>query len=462
MARIAAKVHRLSETFDLNRAGEPTMSRSPAAFLPSPQDAAALRKRSLSPLAHGMEGSKIRAVASEVWALQAQGAEVCNLTIGDFVPAQFPVPKAFMDRMVLEAQAGQTNYTPADGIPELKAAIAAQYARELGIDFGPDSVVVGAGARPLMWATYRAFLTAGDGFAYGVPSWNTNYYDYLFQCRGLVMVGQPEARFLPTAEQVERVLPEARILVLNNPLNPTGTAYQPHELEAVCQALLAENKRRERDGRPPCMMLYDQVYWTLTGAGRQHAHPLGLVPELAPYVVYLDAISKSLAATGLRVGWAVVPPHLATAFKAVIGHMGGFAPRPEQRATAWYLDQPELVAADRAAMNAGVRERLGLLVETIEGFRAEGLPVDLIRPEGGIYLSVRFDLHGRRTAEGEKLENNDDIRRFLLHTAGLAVVPFQAFGLEEDTGWFRISVGAADPAKVVAGLERVRTALKSM
>ena len=438
------------------------MNPSPASFLPSPDRAAALTERSLSPLALGMEDSKIRAVASEVWALQARGAEVCNLTIGDFVPAQFPVPKAFMDRMVLEAQAGQTNYTPSDGLPELKAAIADQYARELGIDFGPESVVVGAGARPLMWATYMAFLRPGDGFAYGVPSWNTNYYDYLFQCRGLVMVGKPEARFLPTVEQVEQVLPEARILVLNSPLNPTGTAYRPDELEPVCWALLAENQRRDRDGRPPCMLMYDQVYWTLTGPGISHAHPLALVPELAPYVIYLDAISKSLAATGLRVGWAVVPPHLQKAFKSVIGHMGGFAPRPEQRAAAWYLAQPELVAADRAVMNAGVRQRLGLLVETIEGMRNEGLPVDLIRPEGGIYLSVRFDLHGRRTADGTALETNDDIRRFLLHTAGLAVVPFQAFGLEGDTGWFRISVGAADPAKVMAGLERVRAALRSM
>ena len=276
------------------------MTQTPATFLPSGERASALTRHSLTPLAQGIEDSKIRAIASEVWALQAQGVEVCNLTIGDFLPAQFPVPSAFMDRMVEEARAGQTNYTPSDGLPELKRAIADQYARELGIDFGPTSVVVGAGARPLMWAAYQAFLQPGDGFAYGVPSWNTQYYDYLFQCRGLVMVGQPESRFLPTVDQVDQVLPHARMLVLNSPLNPTGTAYRPEELEPVCQALLAENQRRERDGRPPCMMLYDQVYWTLTGAGQQHAHPLGLVPQLAPYVIYLDAISKSLAATGLR------------------------------------------------------------------------------------------------------------------------------------------------------------------
>ena len=124
------------------------MSRSPASFLPSPDQAELAAERALTPLANGMEDSQIRAVASEVWAMQAQGAEVCNLTIGDFLPAQFPVPPAFMERLVAEAQAGQTNYTPSDGIPELRQTIADLYQRELGIDFGPGSVVVGAGARP--------------------------------------------------------------------------------------------------------------------------------------------------------------------------------------------------------------------------------------------------------------------------------------------------------------------------
>ena len=283
------------------------MQRSPASFLPT-ADASDAARRACSPLAQGMEDSQIRAVAGEVWAMQAEGAEVCNLTIGDFLPAQFPVPPAFMERLVAEAQAGQTNYTPSDGIPELRQTIADLYQRELGIDFGPGSVVVGAGARPLMFAAYSAFLQPGDGFAYGVPSWNTTYYHYLFQSRGLVIETGPGSRFLPTVEQISRVLPQARMLVLNSPLNPTGTAYRAQELLPICQALLAENERRQRSGDPPCMLLYDQVYWTLAGPGREHAHPLGLLPQLAPYVIYLDAISKSLAATGLRVGWAVVPP----------------------------------------------------------------------------------------------------------------------------------------------------------
>jgi aspartate aminotransferase len=438
------------------------MTTSPAQFLPAPDAAAAAARRALSPLAATTEDSQIRHVASEVWALQAQGAEICNLTIGDFVPAQFPVPPAFMERLADELRAGRTNYTPSDGIPELKKAIADQYRRELGIDFGPGSVVVGAGARPLMWASYLAFLSPGDGFAYGVPSWNTNYYGHIFRCEHLVMPGRAASRFLPTVEQVAEVLPRARMLVLNSPLNPTGTAYRPEELEPVCRAVLAENRRREREGSPPVMMLYDQVYWTLTGPGQAHTHPLALVPELAPYVIYLDAISKSLAATGLRVGWAVVPPHLQATFKTLVGHMGGFAPRPEQHATAWYLAQPELIQADRERMRQGIRARLGLLVETLTGMAAEGLPVEIIRPEGGIYLSVRFDLFGRRLPSGQVIETNEDIRRFLLHEAGLALVAFQAFGLEEDTGWFRISVGAADPAAVVRGLERVRATLKGV
>ena len=434
------------------------MQRSPASFLPT-ADASDAARRACSPLAQGMEDSQIRAVAGEVWAMQAEGAEVCNLTIGDFAPAEFPVPEAYITRMTDEALAGQTNYTASDGIPELREAIAQVYARELGVDFGPEGVVVGGGARPVMYAAYGSFLSPGDGFAYGVPSWNPQYYVYLFGCRPLVMRGTPEARFLPSAEQAAAVLPEARLLILNSPLNPTGTAYRAEELQPVCEAILEENRRREQRGAPPVMLLYDQVYWTLTGPGLRHVHPLALVPELAPYTIYFDAISKSLAATGLRVGWAVLPPHLKKPMKALVGHTGGFAPRPEQRAAAWYLSQPELVLRDRRSMNERIRQRLGMLAEAMTAFKAEGLPVDLVPPEGGIYLSVRFDLHGRRSSSGQLLESNDQIRRHLLQQAGMAAVPFQAFGLEDETGWFRMSVGAVGMEQLAKGLERLRATL---
>lgn len=438
------------------------MPPAPSSFLPAKQDAELAAERAFSPLAWHMEDSRIRHIAGEVWDLQAKGVPVCNLTIGDFSARQFPVPATFLDRMTEEARAGQTNYTPSDGIPEIKKAVAAQYARELGIDYGPESVLVGAGARPVMFAIFQCFVEKGDGFAYGVPSWNTQYYVYLSQARGLPIRTTAASRFLPTAEQVSQVLPQARILCLNSPLNPTGTAYRADELEKVCRVILEENQRRQRVGARPCLFVFDQVYWTLTGAGQTHVHPLALVPELAPWTLYIDGISKSLAATGLRVGWAVVPPYLKAPLRYFMGHIGGFAPRPEQRATAAYLSDPDTVAADRARMNAGIRQRLARLVEATLALQAEGLPVEIIPPEGGIYLSIRFNLHGRVTPDGTVLDSNEAIRRYLLHTARFAVVPFQAFDLEEETGWFRTSVGTIGMDELDGVMDRVRGAIKAL
>ncbi|MBN1336847.1 MAG: pyridoxal phosphate-dependent aminotransferase [Deltaproteobacteria bacterium] len=437
------------------------MPHVPADFLPLGEAARIETQRALSPLALGLEDSMIRHVAAEVWALQAEGQEVCNLTIGDFAPAEFPVPAAFLDRLEQELRSGQTNYTPSDGIPELRRAVVDLYRRELGLEFAPEAVVIGGGARPVMFAVFACFLTAGDGFAYGVPSWNTQYYVYLMGCEHLAIRTQAASRFLPTGAQVAEVLPRARLLILNSPLNPTGTAYRAEELQAVCEAVLAENRRRQSDGRPPVILVYDMVYWTLTGPGQAHVHPLALVPELSPWTVYVDAISKSLSATGLRVGWAVAPLHLKPALKFYVGHTGGFAPRAEQRAAAWYFGQPDILLQDRAVLNRGIRERLAMLVEAMSAWKAAGLPVDFIPPEGGIYLSTRFALHGR-TVDGVRLATNEDVRRLLLQKAGVAVVPFQGFGLDEESGWFRMSVGGVGRTSLQRGLERLQALLTSI
>ena len=431
----------------------------PSSFLPQGDAAVSATERAFPPLALHMEDSQIRRVAQEVWNMEAKGVQVCNFTIGDFRPWAFPVPQAFLDRMGQELLAGQTNYTPSDGIPELRQSIADQYERELGLDFGPDGVLVAAGARPIMYAIFRCFLEQGDGFAHGVPSWNTHYYVYLTKTRHFPIITDAASRFLPTAEQVQAIIGDIRLLILNSPLNPTGTGYRADELRAVCQVVLQENLRREAAGQRPVMLVYDQVYWTLAGEQTPHVHPLGLVPELAPWTLYVDAISKSLAATGLRVGWGMVPPHLKKPLKSYLGHLGAFAPRPEQRATAWYLQQQDIMAQDRAAMKAGIRQRLDILVKAALAMQAEGLPVEIIPPEGGIYLSIRFALHGMTTAQGARLDNNEDIRRFLLEQARMAVVPFQAFGLEAESGWFRISVGAARLEEQGDAMAKVREAI---
>jgi len=198
------------------------------------------------------------------------------------------------------------------------------------------------------------------------------------------------------------------------------------------------------------------VYWMLTFGDVRHVDPVSLRPEMREFTVYVDGISKAFAATGVRVGWVVGPQDLIDSMNNFMGHVGTWAPRAEQIATAKLLDAPNEIAAYGKDITGGVRQRLDALHDGITAMRAEGLPVDVTAPMGAIYLSARFALNGKRTPDGQTLRTNDDIRRYLLKAAGFAVVPFQAFGVKEDTGWVRLSVGAVS----MADIERVLPILK--
>ena len=147
-----------------------------------------------------------------------------------------------------------------------------------------------------------------------------------------------ESRFHPTPAQVRALLPQIRMLALNTPLNPTGTAIEPAALEEISRDLVEENGRRAERGERPVFLMFDQVYWALEFARIEPITPLKLVPGVAAYTVLLDAISKSLAATGLRVGWSVAAPAVTQRMSDLLGHVGAWAPKAEQVATAAFLD----------------------------------------------------------------------------------------------------------------------------
>lgn len=419
-------------------------------------------ERALTPLAANMLGSRILAIASEVRGLIADGVDVCNLTVGDFAPEHFQPPAGFLAEVGEHMAAGRTNYPPSDGLPELRDAIAAFYERHLGVAFTRDNVVVGSGARPPLYAAYMTVLQPGDKLVYAVPSWNNEYYAYLTGAEAVQVQTRPEDGFMPTVESLRPHLGEARMLHLNSPLNPTGTAIDKAALTEIAQAVVDENARREADGRPSLMLLFDMVYWLLTYGDTEHHDPISLVPEVAPYCIYVDAISKCMAATGLRVGWGVVPPYMQGKIKALIGHTGAWAPRPEQMATAAFLNDDGAVDSWLTAFRGDLQARLDLIHERFEAMRQEGLPVRAIAPQGAIYLSVQLDLVGKTTPDGAVLRDNADIRRFLLHTARVAVVPFRAFGLEGETGWMRMSVGAVGMDALAAGMGRIHEAVAAL
>ena len=427
-----------------------------------PVQPVAVTPRRLSELADALVGSEILKIAAEIRAMREAGAAIGNLTVGDFDPAEFRIPRQLAEGIAAALAAGETNYPPSTGIPALRQAVAAFYARELSLHYPAESVLITSGSRPGIYATYRTLLDPGDRVVFPVPSWNNNHYAHLAAAEAVTVACHPDNDFLPTRALLEPVIGGARLLALCSPLNPAGTAFSADALGGICDLVLEENARRERSGERPLYLLYDQVYWTLTFGDTVHYTPVGLRPAMAPYTIFVDGVSKAFAATGVRVGWVVGPADVVRRMGEMVGHVGAWAPRAEQVATAGFLNDARAVQEYRVAFVRGVRDRLEALYGGIAAMRHDGLPVDAVEPAGAIYLSARFDLVGCHTSDGHILQTNEDVRRYLLRRAGVAVVPFQAFGATADDGWFRLSVGAVSMSEITGMMPRVREAVEGL
>ncbi len=413
-------------------------------------------------MAGGLVGSEILKIAADIRGMIRDGAKICNLTVGDFDPKQFPIPAALRDGIVTALQNGETNYPPSDGVLELRQAVQRFYARDLGLSYPLESVLICGGARPVIYGIYRAVVDPGDRVVFPLPSWNNNHYIHMTGAVGVPLPCRPEDRFLPTRDDLARALPGARLVCLNTPLNPTGTALDPDSLRGICDAILEENHARERRGEKPVYVMYDHIYWMLTVGSVPHVTPPGIRPEMARYTIFVDGISKAFAATGVRVGWAVGPVDIVDRISAVIGHVGAWAPRAEQVATVAVLDNPTATRAYLDRFLEGIGQRLHALHDGFQALKAQGLPVESMPPMGAIYLTARIHPFGRKTPKGEILTTNDQVRRYVLEAAQLGIVPFQAFGVPDDGGWFRLSVGAASVAEIQAAIPRLGAALSAL
>lgn len=433
-------------------------------YLPTGDAALQARKVALTKQVAAMAGSRILAAATEAKELKAKGVDICDLTVGDYAPEQFRAPASFLEDVVAEIEAGRNQYPPSDGMPELQKAIQDFYQRELDIEFPDKTVVVCGGARPPIYAIFRCLLGEGDKALFFTPSWNNDYYADL--CGGILVpvATTAENNFFPTVADVSTRIadPGVRLVCLCSPLNPCGTVIDKDVLKGICEAILVENVHRLTHGTPPVHLMFDMVYWPLTFGEAEFHHPLELVPEIARWTIYVDAISKWMVSTGLRLGWAVVPQHLYTPVRDFMGHVGGWGPRPVQVATAKFLRDETGFHEFRDDLRSLLYGRLSFVQNAFRQMREAGLPVRTTAPQGAIYISVQFDVIGKTTPKGKLLSSNNDIRQYLLHEARVALVSFQAFSMWEETGWFRISVGAVGAEALQAGLIRIREAIANL
>lgn len=416
-----------------------------------------------SKLAEGLKGSEIIKIAGEVNALKAQGEVIYNQTIGDFDSSIFPIPKELKQEIITAYNNNQTNYPQANGMQVLRETVSSYLSSNLGLDYTPKEILISGGARPLIYAIYQTILDIDDTVLYPVPSWNNDAYTYLSRNNSVILETKSENRFMPTANDIKTHVQNVNLIALCSPLNPTGTTFKKGALLEISQLVIEENKRRAANNIKPLYVLYDQIYWQLTYGDTVHYNPVELVPEMREFTIFVDGISKAFAATGVRVGWAFGPAHVINKMKAMLSHIGAWAPKAEQLATASYLQQTNNVIDYLERIKEALNYRLIEFYKGFEKLQSKGFSVKAIEPEAALYLTVQFDLIGMSTASGERLNTIQDVTSYLINEAKLAIVPFYAFGTSTDTNWFRLSVGTArkeDISTIFDLLEKALVKLK--
>lgn len=415
----------------------------------------------LSHLSHTLIGSEIVKLGGEIRERIRKGEHIYNFTVGDFDPQIFPIPQELEDAIVEAYRNHFTNYPPGEGSLELREAVSA-FARDYqGLNYNTDEILIASGGRPLIYALFRAICDKGDKVIYAVPSWNNNHYVHFVEGEHVVVEARAENNFMPTAADIKPHIQEACFLALCSPQNPTGTTFREEELKAICDLVVEENNRRGEDEKKLYVM-FDQMYWHLTYDGIRHYDPVSLNPDIRPYTIYIDAISKVFASTGVRVGWSLGPASVLNKMKAILSHVGAWAPMAEQKALTKFLGQREAIDRFLEHFKNELSERLRRIYEGFIQLKGQGFAVDAVSPEAAIYLTIKVDLTGKTAPDGKVLQTQADVTSYLLQYASLAIVPFYAFGADKSSAWYRLSVGTCKKEEIGEMLEKLEQSLKAL
>ena len=352
--------------------------------------------------------------------LKAAGRDVISLAAGE---PDFDTPDNIKQAAIKAIRDGKTKYTTVDGIPELKEAICAKFARENGLSYKPSQINVSPGGKPVIWNAFLATLNPGDQVIVPTPYW-VSYWDIV-----LLAGGEPRAvntsaeqGFKVQPEQLEAAItPKTRWLILNSPSNPSGAAYTKAELRALADVLLKH---------PHVWILTDDMYEHLVFDDFEFWTIAQVEPALYERTLTMNGVSKAYAMTGWRIGYAGGPEALITLMRKVESQSTSNPCSIAQAAAVEALNGTQDFLKPR---NDAFEKRRDLVVSMLN--QATG--ITCAKPEGAFYVYPSCaGLIGKTAPSGKLLETDVDFVTELLESEGVAVVQGSAFGLGP---YFRIS-----------------------
>jgi len=374
----------------------------------------------VSKRASGIEPSVTLSLTAKANALKEAGEDVVGLTAGE---PDFDTPESIRNAGIRAINEGKTRYTPASGILPLRKAVAEQYSKMLGVEYGFKEVVISHGAKHSIFNALYTLTDPGDEVMITAPYWVS--YPDMIKLVGAV----PRIIELTAGEgyrlSLDRLKAEIgrrkpKVIMLNSPNNPAGVIYSPPEMEAIARLVLDSG----------ISMISDEIYEYLVFKGYEHRSPVSLVPELKDSCVVISGVSKSYAMTGWRLGWALAEQNVAYRMGAYQAHATGCPNAISQWAALEALNNG---ASDRDMMCREFEKR-----KNIFGERLARIPnISFPDPGGAFYfLADVSKLYGKCGVKG-----SDEFCEKLLKEKGLLLIPGGPFGCD---GTVRFSFAASE------------------
>jgi aspartate aminotransferase len=418
----------------------PTTENSPtptSATDPSAAPAGATRPR-VSRRIGGIAESATLAVDAKAKALKAEGRPVIGFGAGE---PDFPTP-GYIFEAALAACANPANhrYTPAAGLPDLRAAIAAKSARDSGLHVTPDQVLVTNGGKQAVYQAFATLLDPGDEVILPAPYWTT-YPEAIRLAGGTpveVFAGEDQDYRVTVAQLEAARTPRTKALLFCSPSNPTGAVYPAEQVREIGRWAVEHG----------IWVVTDEIYEHLTYDGAAAASLPVEVPELADTCLVLNGVAKTYAMTGWRVGWMIGPRDVIKAATNLQSHLSSNVANVSQRAAI------AAVTGDLSAV-AEMREAFDRRRTTIVRMLNEIPGVVCPTPQGAFYAYPSVAGVLGRTIRGRTPTTSAELAELILTEAEVAVVPGEAFGR---SGYLRLSYALGD-ADLTAGVGRIAALL---
>ncbi|UWG99178.1 pyridoxal phosphate-dependent aminotransferase [Dehalobacter sp. DCM] len=387
----------------------------------------------------GMKPSATLAVDAKAKELRSQGKNVISFGSGE---PDFTSPEAAFRYAKEAMETGKTHYTPTPGIPELRREICSYYQKEFGLEFLPEQVVVGSGAKPCIYEALAAIVDPEDEVILPAPAW-VSYIEQIHLLGGKTVIVDTESNnFIPNIEDIEAAVTDKTVaLLLNSPSNPTGMVYNENTIRGLGEIALKHN----------LWLIWDEIYEQLVYGDNKHCNPLQLMPELAARTIIINGVSKAYAMTGWRIGYSIAPKPLALKINDFQSHLTSNASSIAQWAAVGAMRES---MDDVKNMKAAFESRRRLICDLLRA-----MPHIAFRePEGAFYVFVNIKKCIGMTYEGQLITDDMDFCSKLLEGQLVAVVPGSAFLAP---GYLRISY-ASSPETITEGMQRLHAFLNKL